>query len=166
MVRVEVSFSAGLTARRSIAGLGSPMRVSRRPRIYRTLRREGLNRRRSVTGEVGQLLITAGLEVVWVYKRREVIDPNWFSLPTVDVLAVVRGRLRVEFADRREPPRILGAGDVLVLPPRTRCRAYRWPRSARTATVFLAIYPVRRRRLTQPSHREREGESGAARSLK
>ncbi len=137
------------------------MRSSPRPRTYRTLRHEGSVRHASATGEVGQLVRTAGFEVVWVYKRGEVIDPNWFSLPTVDVLAVVRGRLRVEFADQREPPRILGVGDVLVLPPRTRCRAYRWPRSARTATVFLAIYPIRRRRVTLPGHREPERESGA-----
>jgi hypothetical protein len=33
------------------------------------------------------------------------------------------------------------AGDLLVLPANTRCRAYRWPRDSRTAAVFLAVYP-------------------------
>lgn len=81
-----------------------------------------------------------------MYKRGEDVDPNWFSMTSVDILAVVRGRLRVEFADRRSRPRILGVGDVLVLPPRTKCRAYRWPRGARGPTIFIAVYPRRSHR--------------------
>lgn len=29
----------------------------------------------------------------------------------------------------------------MVLPANTRCRAYRWPRDSRAATVFLAVCP-------------------------
>lgn len=32
-------------------------------------------------------------------------------------------------------------GDMLILPAQTACRAYRWPREAEQATIFLAIYP-------------------------
>lgn len=112
------------------------------PRVYRTARREGSRRHVSPTGEVGRLFRSNRFEVVWVYKRGEAVDPNWFSQSTTDVIAVVRGRLRVEFANARWRPRILKVGDVLVLPPRTKCRAYRWPRTARGATVFLAAYAV------------------------
>jgi hypothetical protein len=72
----------------------------------------------------------------------EAIDPDWFESQRVDLLIVVAGRLRVDFERWREPSRVLGVGDVLVLPPRTKCRAYRWPRTSRRATVFLAVYPV------------------------
>ena len=113
------------------------------PRILRTYRREGTARHRSPTGEVGRIFRGAEFEVVWVNKRREAIDRRWFSLGVTDVLVVVRGRLRVEFEDRRWRPRVLGVGDVLVLPPRTKCRAYRWPRGAGTPTIFLAVYARR-----------------------
>ena len=39
-------------------------------------------------------------------------------------------------------PLVLALGDLLVLPPNTRCRAYRWPRDRQAATVFFAVYPV------------------------
>ena len=117
----------------------------RSPVVLRTYRREGGPRHRSATGEVGEILSASRIEVVWVRKHREAVDPHWFSLPTVDVLIIVRGRLRVEFADSRWKPRVLGVGDVLVLPPRTKCRAYRWPRSSRGPTIFVAAYPTQRR---------------------
>jgi len=31
---------------------------------------------------------------------------------------------------------------LLVLPPDTHCRAYRWPREAEEATIFFTVYPV------------------------
>lgn len=37
---------------------------------------------------------------------------------------------------------VLETGDMIVLPPKTRCRAYRWPRQDDKATVFLAVYPI------------------------
>ncbi|HXY46469.1 MAG TPA: hypothetical protein VEK13_01035 [Thermoplasmata archaeon] len=110
-------------------------------RILRVFRREGSRRRSSPTGEVGRIYRGTGFEVVWVYKLGEEVDSHWFSQPMVDVLVVLQGRLRVEFA-RHRSPQVLGPGDVLVLPPGTKCRAYRWPRSSRRATIFVAIYPV------------------------
>jgi len=125
-------------------------------RVFRTARREGFDRHRSPTGEVGRIHRGSGFEVVWVYKQGEAVDRAWFSMRSVDVLIVVRGRLRVEYADPRTPLRTLGVGDVLVLAPRTKCRAYRWPRSARGPTIFVAIYPRRSSSSSRPrstSHR-------------
>ena len=115
-----------------------------RPLVLRTLKREGTRVREGPTGEVGTIYRGQGLEVVWVRKEGEMIDPHWFMSRRVDVLMVVQGRLRVEFSKRHSPTAILGVGDVLVLPPGTKCRAYRWPRSSRRATVFLAACPTGR----------------------
>jgi ribosomal protein L16 Arg81 hydroxylase len=42
---------------------------------------------------------------------------------------------------------VMAPGDLLVLPPGVRCRAYRWPRDAAQATLFLAAYsPANRSR--------------------
>jgi hypothetical protein len=112
------------------------------PRIYRTLAAEATTVRWSPTGTVGHLYTGEGIEVVWVSKQREAIDRRWFELATVDLLLVFQGSLRVDFEDTRFPSRTLRKGDFLVLPPSTRCRAYRWPRSARGPTVFLAVYPA------------------------
>lgn len=111
--------------------------------MVRTLKREGSRVRTSPTGEVGTIYRGSGFEAVWVRKQYEVIDQNWFESPRVDLLMVVKGRLRVEFPGGNELPRILEVGDVIVLPPRTKCRAYRWPRTSRRGTVFIAVYPVR-----------------------
>jgi hypothetical protein len=48
--------------------------------------------------------------------------------------------LRVDFADRPTDQLTLRPGQALVLPPGTKSRAYRWPRDAVGATVFLAAY--------------------------
>ena len=95
------------------------------------------------TGDVGTLFSGSGLEIVWVSKKGEAIDRDWFSLPTVDLLLVVRGRLRVDFQDRQFESLTLRPGDLFLLPPGVKCRAYRWPRTARRATEFAAIYPLR-----------------------
>ncbi|HZY93173.1 MAG TPA: hypothetical protein VFG07_10450 [Thermoplasmata archaeon] len=116
------------------------------PRVFRSLQQEALHRRDSPTGTVGRLFRGSGMELVWVRKQGEEVDPHWFSSRAVDILIVVQGRLRVDFSDHRFPSRTLAPGDVLVLPPRTSCRGYRWPRASRRATVFLAVYPSRGRR--------------------
>ena len=126
----------------------------RPPAIVHALRREGRNLRRRPTGEVGLVHRDAAFEVVWVRKQGERVDPRWFSSSEVDLLVVVQGRLRVEFAEGPVVPRTLGVGDVLILPPHARCRAYRWPRTARRATVFLAVYP-RRPRVANPGRTKR-----------
>jgi hypothetical protein len=80
---------------------------------------------------------------VWVAKQQEVIDAAWFSQPTVDLLTILQGQLRVEFEQELQPSMVLDPGDLLVLPPHTRCWAFRWPRDRQEATIFLAVYPVR-----------------------
>lgn len=91
---------------------------------------------------MGTLYSGDGLEVVWVSKRGEQVDLDWFCSDQVDVLFVVQGQLKVEFESAAWQDRVLAAGNVLVLPAGCRCRAYRWPRDAVEATIFLAAYPA------------------------
>ena len=92
---------------------------------------------------MGTLHSDGQIEAVWVSKRAEAVDSGWFSQDAVDLIVVLQGRLRVEFADPGHAARTLEPGNLLVLPPATKCRAYRWPRTADGATVFLAVYPAR-----------------------
>jgi mannose-6-phosphate isomerase-like protein (cupin superfamily) len=114
-----------------------------RPRVYGVFRGDAVSVDDSPFGAVGTLFAGSGMEVVWVSKRAEEIDPGWFVYQETDVIVVLQGRLKVEFESSAEPDRVLDPGDALVLPPGWRCRAYRWPRGAEQATVFLAAYPVR-----------------------
>lgn len=109
--------------------------------MFNVLRAEASEVRSTPFGPVGTLYAGSDIEVVWVSKQDEEIDPGWFVSDQVDVLAVVQGQLRVEFEADSGEDGILGPGDVLVLPPLCACRAYRWPRDAEEATVFLAAYP-------------------------
>ncbi len=113
------------------------------PQVFHLLQREALDIHDSPTGQVGRVFCGEGLEAVWVAKQQEVIDEAWFSQPTVDMLIILQGQLRVEFEQELQSSMVLGPGDLLVLPPHTRCRAYRWPRDRQEATIFLAAYPVR-----------------------
>lgn len=124
-------------------------------RVFRAISREAIEVRRGPTGDVGLLFRGEGIEAVWVSKRAETIDRRWFQYPRIDLLAVLQGRLKVELRGERSRPRILRPGDVLVLPPNTQCRAYRWPRSVGKPTVFLAVYrrPRARKKSRQSSGR-------------
>ena len=119
-----------------------PKDATDRPRVFRLAAREALDVRHSATGDVGRLFTGEGLEVVWVSKQAEEIDPEWFSLRSVDLLLVLQGRLRMEFEDPVLAPITLDPLDLVVLPANVRCRAYRWPRDAASPTVFLAVYPT------------------------
>lgn len=112
------------------------------PRLFRLSLREATEVRRSPTGEVGHLHTGEGLELVWVSKQDEQIDPEWFVSDSVDLLLVLTGQLRVEFERADLSPLTMDPLDLLVLPPGVRCRAYRWPRSAPSPTLFLAAYPA------------------------
>ena len=113
------------------------------PRVFRLLQGEALDIHRSPTGHVGRVFRGAGLEAVWVAKQQEAIDTAWFSQPSVDLLIVLQGQLRVEFEQTQQASVVLDPGDLLVLPPHMRCKAYRWPRDRQEATTFLAVYPVK-----------------------
>ncbi|MDD5466237.1 MAG: hypothetical protein PHS96_00370 [Anaerolineales bacterium] len=113
-----------------------------KPRLVHILQEDALEIHHSPFGRVGRIFSGAGIEAVWVRKQGEGIDPDWFSQPMVDLILVVKGKLKMEFERSDFSPRVLEPGDLLVLPPDTRCRAYRWPRDAEEATLFLAVYPV------------------------
>lgn len=111
------------------------------PRVFHLLSGEALEVRHAATGTVGTVFSGADIEMVWVAKRGETIDSTWFSQRTVDLLVILQGQLRVEFERQELGVLELDPGDLLVLPPHTRCRAYRWPRDRQNATIFLAVYP-------------------------
>jgi hypothetical protein len=112
-------------------------------KVFDILAQEAVTTTETRFGEVGTLYSDGEIEAVWVCKRAEAVDPGWFSQDAVDLIVVLQGRLRVEFADPVHEARTLEPGSLLVLPAATRCRAYRWPRTAEGATVFLAVYPTR-----------------------
>jgi hypothetical protein len=95
-------------------------------------------------GRVGTVYSGEGIELAWISKSQEPVDPEWFETDTVDLLLVVQGLLRIEFEGEARDDLTLRPGELLVLPAHTRCRAYRWPRDAAEATVFVAAYPTRR----------------------
>lgn len=119
--------------------------------MFRLLAGDAVDTRTSATGRVGTVYSGDGIEAVWVSKDREAVDRRWFVQSAVDLILVLQGRLRVEFEDAGTRTRVLRRGELLILPKGTRGRAYRWPRSAPRATVFLAVYPKRRRAV--PSRR-------------
>jgi len=108
--------------------------------LFRSALGEADNLRETPYGRVGMLHSDENLEVVWVAKQGEPIDPGWFSASVVDVIVVLQGQLRVEFQLSNEEATVMHVGDALVLPPGFACRAYRWPRDAPDATIFLAVY--------------------------
>ncbi len=114
------------------------------PQIFDVLRGSASNLRPGPFGAVGTMFSGHGIEVVWVSKLGESVDDNWFWSHEEDVILVVQGQLKVEFESPDQPDRVLGVGEALVLPPRLRCRAYRWPRDACQATIFVAAYPAGR----------------------
>ena len=126
------------------------------PQVFHMLRGDAVAVRSASTGTVGTLFSGAGIEAVWVAKQEEVIDADWFSQPMVDLIAVMQGQVRVEFAQEGLVPVVLGPGDLLVLPPHTRCRAYRWPRDQREASIFLAVYPTERNSSSAGTHQAKE----------
>lgn len=110
--------------------------------VFDILRGQASEVRSTQFGDVGTVYSGSGIELVWVSKLGEPIDPDWFSSQQVDLILVVQGQLKFEFESAGQPDRVLSAGQVLILPPGERCRAYRWPREASEATVFVAAYPA------------------------
>ena len=113
-----------------------------RPMVFHLTKGDAKRTKRTRFGSVGMLFHGDGIEAVSVSKENEEIDPKWFSQKKVDLITVLQGRLCFEFEREDLASQILGAGDMLVLPAEVRCRAYRWPRSAKRPTLFLAVYPV------------------------
>lgn len=111
--------------------------------VFNVLRGEAASLSTSPFGAVGTLYSGEGIELVWVSKQGESVDEDWFCSADVDLILVVQGQLKFEFERQGLADRVLDVGDVLILPAGERCRAYRWPRDAPGATVFVAAYPVR-----------------------
>jgi hypothetical protein len=118
------------------------MNASPAPRRFRVLQGEALAIHPSPYGRVGDVYRDSRIEVVWVEKQDEEIEPGWFSQPKVDLLIVLQGELKVEFERADVQALVMKTGDVLILPAGERCRAYRWPRDRTEAAVFLAVYPA------------------------
>lgn len=112
------------------------------PRVFHVLGGDAVAVRPSSTGTVGTVFSGCGIELVWVAKQDEAIDREWFTQGTVDLLVILQGQLRVELEQQEIGPLELNPGDLLLLPPNVRCRAYRWPRDRQEATIFLAVYPT------------------------
>ena len=112
------------------------------------------------SGDVGTVFSGQGIEMVWVSKPAEPIDQNWFSSDRVDLILVVQGQLKFEFESSGQPDRVLSAGEVLVLPAGQRCRAYRWPRDRREATVLSPPTPPARARMA--TERAEQGYGSAS----
>lgn len=111
-------------------------------RVLNVLRGEASQIRSTPFGDVGTVFSGQGIELVWVSKLGELVDENWFSSREVDLILVIQGQIRFEFESADQPDRVLGVGEVLVLPAGTRCRGYRWPRDASEAAIFVAAYPT------------------------
>ncbi len=112
-------------------------------RLFNVLRGEADRVTATPFGEVGTIFSGSGIELVWVSKQGEPADEDWFRSDDVDLILVIQGQLKFEFESPGQADLVLSVGDVLVLGAGERCRAYRWPREARAATVFVAAYPVR-----------------------
>lgn len=142
-VRIRPTAVTGrrLPARVQTAAAGSP---GGPVRVVNVLSGEASHVRPTPFGDVGTVFSSPDMEVVWVSKIGEPVDEHWFSSHDPDVILVVQGQLKFEFEDPAEADRVLGVGDVLTLPARTRCRAYSWPRHAGQPAVFVAAYPAGR----------------------
>ena len=114
------------------------------PRVLNVLRGEAMETRSTAFGEVGTLFSGPKIECVWVRKLDEQVDPGWFQSDQVDLMLVVQGGLKVEFESETYADTLLQVGDLLVLPAGVRCRAYRWPRDAQNASIFVAAYSTGR----------------------
>jgi hypothetical protein len=75
--------------------------VTTEPVFFHVLDGEARSVKSIPYGSVGTLVAERGVEVVWVTKDDEEIDPGWFCREQLDVLYVARGQLRVEFAGER-----------------------------------------------------------------
>jgi uncharacterized protein len=121
---------------------GSAQRDDTTLQVFNVLRGEANHVRSTPFGDVGTVFSGRSMELVWVSKHGEPVDDSWFRMKAVDLIMVLQGELKFEFESPDHDDRVLGAGELLVLPAEARCRAYRWPRDASQATIFVAAYPT------------------------
>lgn len=131
------AFSGGAKPNLLISIVGEAMQGQHGvPRVLNLLDGQAIRAKQCPYGTVGTVHSGQGIEAVRVSKRGEAVDPGWFSPPVADLILVVQGQLRIEFASPEFQNRILRPGDLLVLPPQTRCRAFPWPREAEDAALL------------------------------
>lgn len=104
---------------------------------FSVLEREAHEVTESAFGTVGTLHTGTDLNVWWVWKEREDLDPEWTIFSREDVLYVVAGTLKLEFRD--VSPVVLEAGDAFVIPAGVAFRGYRWPRDTDEPCLFVAV---------------------------
>jgi uncharacterized protein len=121
---------------------GSAPRDEAALQVFNVLRGEANHIRSTPFGDVGTVFSGRSMELVWVSKQGEPVDDSWFRMKAVDLIMVVQGQLKFEFESPDQDDRVLGPGELLVLPAEARCRAYRWPRETSQATIFVAAYPT------------------------
>ena len=121
---------------------GSARRDGTALQVFNVLRGEANHVRSTPFGDVGTVFSGRSMELVWVSKQGEPVDDSWFRMKAVDLIMVLQGQLKFEFESPDHDDRVLVAGELLVLPAKARCRAYRWPRDAGQATIFVAAYPT------------------------
>lgn len=142
MSRRSCSTPWGVPPDRRVRSILDLMASDDRPLVFDIIGGQALDVRKGSYGSVGRLFADERIEMVWVSKQDEEIDPGWFEQDAVDLLLVLKGQLKVEYEREDLSDHIVDAGQLLVLPANTRCRAYRWPRDRPDASVFVAVYPA------------------------
>jgi hypothetical protein len=134
--------SHGSPGVRELLPRGSAPRNHTALQVFNVLRGEANHVRSTPFGDVGTVFSGRSMELVWVSKHGEHVDDSWFRMKAVDLIMVLQGQLKFEFESPDHDDRVLGPGELLVLPAEARCRACRWPRDAGPAAIFLAAYPI------------------------
>src|SRR5512134_2776219 len=101
--------------------------------------RRGFATEESPYGAVGVVHSGSDLSAWWIRKDDEEVEPTFAVMDRDDLLYVIEGSLRVELQGRES--RVIGAGQLCVIPAGTRFRGYRWPRDGEPCS-FLAVAPA------------------------
>jgi len=105
--------------------------------VFSVLDREALEVTETPFGSVGVLHQGDDVNVWWIWKEREDLDPEWTIFSREDFLFVVAGTLKLELRDVRDV--VLETRDAFVIPARTAFRGYRWPRDSEEPCVFIGV---------------------------
>jgi hypothetical protein len=109
-------------------------------RAFSIPRRDALEVVESPFGAVGVVHRGGVVDVWWIWKDEEQVDPEWTIFSREDVLYVVQGMLKLELRDA--PEVTLEQGDVFVIPAGAAFRGYRWPRDSAVPCLFVAVSPA------------------------
>jgi mannose-6-phosphate isomerase-like protein (cupin superfamily) len=101
--------------------------------------REASSVEESAYGSVGVVHSGDDLDVWWIWKDGEDVEPAPAVLDREDLLFVISGSLRLELEGHET--RVVGPGQAVVIPAGTPFRGYRWPRDGEPC-LFLAVAPA------------------------